>query len=351
MDVNNLSNHAILGPLIPIILAVGITSVIMTLGKIFIKPIQKAMLEWSKKTNNQWDDDIYLLLIKTRPSFLGIWLLYIISQALLVDFRFLSLVKTLTIIFSAVQLAIWAIQGVRLWRDQKMTTLVGTDPSNQAPVKLITSVIEALIVIIIILMGLSNLGIDIGALITGLGIGGVAVALAAQNILGDLFASFSIIFDKPFLVGDHIQVGKDSGTVQHIGLKTTRVESSTGEQLIFSNKDLLESRIRNFKRMKERRAAIKIRIDYETPVDQLRQIPIWTEEILKTKPNVRFEYCRFIEIGEYAHVFEIVFWMLDPTYNLYLLTQENFYHEFLSKLHTEKIKLGVPVHSVSLTNA
>ena len=130
------------------------------------------------------------------------------------------------------------------------------------------------------LLVLDNLGVDVTALIAGLGVGGIAVALAAQNILGDLFASLSIVLDKPFVLGDFIIVGDFMGTVEHIGLKTTRVRSLSGEQLVFPNHDLLTSRIRNYKRMQERRVVFSIGVLYETPVAQVREIPQIIQEAI-----------------------------------------------------------------------
>ena len=152
-----------------------------------------------------------------------------------------------------------------------------------------------------VLLVMANLGINVTALVAGFGIGGVAVALAAQNILGDLFASASIVLDKPFVLGDFIVVDDKSGTVEHIGLKTTRLRSLSGEQLIFSNADLLKSRIHNYQRMSERRAALSINVAYGTPYEKLAAIPAMLREAVESQPQARFDRAHFARLGPSAH--------------------------------------------------
>ncbi|MBC7169684.1 mechanosensitive ion channel, partial [Candidatus Bipolaricaulota bacterium] len=154
------------------------------------------------------------------------------------------------------QVASWASRFITFWVTREARhKLEEKDAAAATTLNAVGFMAKLVLWTLVLLLALQNLGIDVTALITGLGIGGIAVALALQNVLGDLFASVSIVVDKPFLVGDFIIVGDMLGTVERIGLKTTRIRSLTGEQLIFSNSDLLSSRIRNFKRMRERRVA------------------------------------------------------------------------------------------------
>jgi small-conductance mechanosensitive channel len=154
-------------------------------------------------------------------------------------------------------------------------------------------------------MTFDNLGIDVTAMVAGLGVGGIAVALAVQNILGDLFASLSIIIDKPFVVGDFIIVGGEfMGTVEHIGIKTTRVRSLGGEQIIFSNNDLLQSRVRNYKRMYERRVVFGFRVLYQTTAEQLERIPEIVKKIIEGLDKVRFDRAHFFKFGDSSLDFE-----------------------------------------------
>jgi small-conductance mechanosensitive channel len=175
---------------------------------------------------------------------------------------------------------------------------------------------------LVLLLALDNLGIDITALVAGLGVGGIAVALATQRILGDLFASLSIELDEPFGVGDFIVVDDFAGTVERVGIKTTRLRSLTGEQLVFSNADLLDSRIRNFKRMAERRVQFGLGVTYQTGVAELAEIPRLIEEIVRQTPRTRFDRAHFKAFGDSALLVEVVFYVLDPDYNLYMDTRQ-----------------------------
>ena len=155
-----------------------------------------------------------------------------------------------------------------------------------------------------VMLALDNMGIDIGPLVASLGIGGVALALALQGILGDLFASLTIIFDKPFAVGDYIQVGNLAGTVKHVGLKSTRILASSGEQLVFSNADLLG--IRNFQNRQERRCSFTLGVTYDTSSEMLEMIPDLIREIIESQEHTRFDRSFFMTFGDSALNFETV---------------------------------------------
>ena len=168
---------------------------------------------------------------------------------------------------------------------------------------------------VVLLIVLNHLGVNITALVAGLGIGGVAVALALQNVLGDLLASLAIVLDKPFVVGDSIGVGEVSGQVERVGIKTTRLRSVEGEQLVIANADLLKSRIRNFRRMTERRVQFALGIAYETPHDKLAAVPDILREIVMAEQRVRFDRAHFKGFGDSALLLEIVYFVLDRDYN------------------------------------
>jgi len=172
------------------------------------------------------------------------------------------------------------------------------------------------------LLIVSNLGYDVTALIAGLGIGGIAVGLALQNILGDLFASLSIVLDKPFEVGDFIIVGDLLGSVEKIGIKTTRVRSLSGEQLIFSNNDLTSSRIRNFKRMYERRVVFGFGVIYQTSPEQLEEIPKLVRSFIEEQEQTRFDRAHFKGFGQSSYDFEVVYYVLAPDYAVYMDIQQ-----------------------------
>ncbi len=219
---------------------------------------------------------------------------------------------------------------ITLWIDRFSDTMVKSygdkrvegSGARSAGILWITYLIRVVLWSIALLLVVSNLGYDVTALIAGLGIGGIAIGLAVQNILGDLFASLSIVLDKPFVVGDFIIVGDLLGTVERVGIKTTRVRSLSGEQLIFSNSDLLSSRIRNFKRMYERRVVFGFGVTYQTSPDHLEEIPTLTKKFIEEREQTRFDRAHFKAFGESSYDFEVVYYVLSPDYAIYMDIQQ-----------------------------
>lgn len=200
------------------------------------------------------------------------------------------------------------------------------------------------------LLLLDNVGVKVSALAAGLGIGGLAVAFAAQRVLGDLFSYFSIFFDRPFEVGDFIIVGEFQGTVEHIGIKSTRIRSLSGEQLIFSNTDLTSSRLRNYKRMASRRVAFKIGVGFDADAQKLRRIPNIMEEIISGIPGVMFERAHLASIGDYSLVYEIVYHVEGNDYLRYMDVQQKINLDIVEAFAREGIKLAYPTQAVFVTN-
>lgn len=192
----------------------------------------------------------------------------------------------------------------------------------------------------------SNLGYNVTTILTGLGIGGIAIALAAQNILGDLFNYFVIFFDRPFEVGDFITVDDKKGTVENIGIKTTRIRSITGEQLIISNSNLTSSRIHNFKRLESRRVVFTIGVVYGLPLEKLKKIPDIIKEIVEKSELVRFDRVHFHRYGDFSLDYEVVFFVDTPDYNTYMdiLQQINF--DIYEKFASEKIDFAFPTQTL-----
>ena len=214
--------------------------------------------------------------------------------------------------------------------------------SNDSQKKNAFSVIKTAVTIIFwaiaIILFLDNIGIKITGLITGLGIGGVAVAFAAQALLKDIFSYFSIFLDKPFEIGDFIIIDNFMGTVEYIGIKTTRVKSLSGERLIFPNADLTNSRIRNYKHMEERRIAFTIGITYETPVSDMKVIPDLIKSIIEERDNTRFDRCHFSSYGDFNLLYETVYYVNTNDYNIYMDTQQYInlrIKEEFEKLHID----------------
>jgi small-conductance mechanosensitive channel len=196
--------------------------------------------------------------------------------------------------------------------------------------------------IVAFLMLLTSLDIKIGPLVAGLGIGGVAVALAVQNVLGDLFASMSIALDKPFRVGDFLVIGEEKGTVEQIGIKSTRLRSLSGEQIVISNGDLLKSRVRNYGLLYERRAAFTLRIAYETPLELVRGLPAQLEAAIRAQPKTRFDRAHFATLGESALLFEAVYFVLDAEYNTFMNIQQAINLRLMEEFAERGIRFAYP---------
>ena len=192
----------------------------------------------------------------------------------------------------------------------------------------------------------ANLGYDVTTIIAGLGIGGIAIALAAQNILGDLFNYFVIFFDRPFEIGDFIVIDDKKGTVEHIGIKTTRLKSLTGEQLVISNSDLTNSRIHNFKRMEERRIAFTLGVTYETPMEQLKEIPEIIQSIITTTKDARLDRVHFFSYGDYSLKYEVVYFVDTPDYNRYADIQQEINYRIFEAFQKKKIKFAYPSQTI-----
>lgn len=294
-------------------------------------------------------NDIALELLKCTKTysiaavsfFAGVQLLSIPAQADLVIGKCL-------ILFLLIQSSIWGSCAITFWIERYMKKRASEDLAVATTVGLISFMAKVLLYSTIFLLALSNFGINITALVAGLGVGGIAVALAAQNILGDLFASLTIVLDKPFIVGDFIIVGEFLGTIEHIGLKTTRLRSLSGEQLIFSNADLLQSRIRNYKRMNERRVVFSVRVIHQTPLEKLKRIPEIIRETIERNSLARFDRCHFNSIGEFALNIETVYWVGSPDYAVYMNVQQEFNLEILRRFGDEGIQFAYPTQNIFL---
>jgi small-conductance mechanosensitive channel len=199
-----------------------------------------------------------------------------------------------------------------------------------------------------VLLAISNLGINVTTIIAGFGVGGIAVALAAQNILGDLFASASIVLDKPFVLGDYIVVDDKMGTIEYIGLKTTRLRSLTGEQLVFSNTDLLKSRIHNYKRMNERRVLFTIGASYDTPYEKVAALPSVLREIVESQQPTRFDRAHFARYGDSALIFEVVYYVLAADYTTFMNVQQAVNLAIFRRFAEEKIEFAFPTQTIYL---
>lgn len=233
-----------------------------------------------------------------------------------------SWLRTALILALWLQIGLWANAGAIDLLNRQRSRKEQLDPSAVTGYGLILFFVRVGIWAIIAVSILAHFQYPITGLIGALGVGGIAIAFAVQNILSDIFNSMAIILDKPFRVGDFIVTGDTLGVIEHIGVKTTQIRSLSGEQVILSNTDILNSRIRNYKRMRERRVVFKLGVVYQTPADKLERIPRLIEEIVRAQPRARFDRAHFFQYGDFALVFEIVYYVLSADYNLYMDTQQ-----------------------------
>ncbi len=246
------------------------------------------------------------------------------------------------------QIALWGAAAIGFW--VKHYSMHRTASNDRASVTMITAIGIAAKILLwtLIVLGAFEwaFGFQVTALITTLGVGGIAIALAVQNILGDVLAALSIVFDKPFDVGDSIGVGDVNGVVEHIGLKTTRVRSITGEQIIIGNADLLKSRLHNFKRMYQRRVAFHLDVAFDTPADALQRLPAIVEQIITAQSPVKFDRCHVASFGDSSIRLEAVYHVLDPDYKRYMDIQQAINLELLRRFDSEKVRFALPTQTL-----
>lgn len=340
----------------------GVTLSILVLIVVIVRGILAGRLERiTRQTQATWDD----ALVRSMRG-IRVWLLF--PALVLAASGTLSMpdwvhkgLGIVAMLGVAVQLMVTAsgvvdaVLGAIVMRSHRKDleaggdATVGPDPTLASSVGVLRVVVMAVLFLVVLLLGLDNLGFKVTPLLTGLGIGGIAVALAVQNILSDLFGSLTILADKPFVVGDAIKIGEYNGTVERIGIKTTRLRSVTGEQLVIANSDLLSSRLQNFKRMQERRVVFTVGVVYEASSEKLRRIPVIVREevdrVNKEFGNgalVRFDRCHLKTLGAYSLDFETVFFMLTADYAKYMDAQQSINLGLIERFAAEGIEFAYP---------
>jgi small-conductance mechanosensitive channel len=301
-----------------------------------------------KHTKNTVDDAVVESLGRTLKLTLLVIGLAVAAQTLDLPAGTNLILHRVLVVVLILQTGLWIGHTVTRWLEHYRERQLEDDRGAATAVGAISFVAQVTIWTVVILAILSNLNVNITAMITGLGIGGIAVALALQNVFSDLFASLSIVFDKPFVIGDFIIVGEHLGSVEHVGLKTTRVRSLSGEQLVFANSDLLTSRIRNFGRMYERRVVFQLGVTYQTLQERLVEIPGIIREAIEEQENTRFDRSNFAKYGDFALNFETVYYVLAPDYSLYMNIQEKINLKIRERFLAEEIEFAYPTQTLFL---
>lgn len=313
--------------------------------------LARRLASFARATATYLDDLALKALCATHPLFMLVMGLYAGAQWLTLPQQGNVVLSRLAIAVLLLQLARWGDVGVRGWLHHFRTRRSAQDLASTTSTAALGFVVRAALWVMIILMILDNFGVNITTLIASLGIGGIAVALALQNILGDLFSSLSIMLDKPFVVGDFITVDDIAGNVEYVGLKTTRIRGLGGEQVVFSNSDLLKSRIRNYKRMQTRRIVFTIGVTYEIGKRQLLAIPGILRAIVESQPQVRFDRAHFKSYGASSLDFETVYIVQTPDYGVYMDVQQAINIALFERFEQEGISFAYPTQTVYFANA
>lgn len=328
------------------LVALGIAAAVFV-GLLLLRQLVSRLGKIAERTGTGVDDFIVDLTRRTRPLLIAVFALYIGSLYLDLARGQARTFKTVAEVAVFLQVALWGSVAIDFWLARQRRRLE-YDATSLALGGVLRFVAKLVLWSVLLLMALDNLGVDVTALIAGLGVGGVAVALALQNVLGDLLASLSIVLDKPFVIGDSITVEDVTGTVESIGLKTTRLRAVGGEQVILANGDLLKSRIRNWKRMAERRVVLAFGVPYQTPADAVERIPALVRAIVESQDLTRFDRAHFKGFGASSLDFEAVYWILTPEYSAYMDRQQAINLALLRTFESEGIGFAYPTQTLVL---
>jgi len=340
IDVNFMNNNvrdylACMGLLAAAFIAIKMIEIVV------IKRLKK----WSEKTTTTLDDFVVEIIQRLGVPIAYFMVFYLIVNTLTLEASFKKIMDITLMTLLAIFGARFGI-SVANHAFNVYWTKRGKDESLRHSLDGVLKVIKVIIWGVAICFFLDNLGFKISAVIAGLGIGGVAVALAAQAILGDLFSYFAILFDRPFEIGDFIITGEYLGTIEHIGIKTTRVRSLGGEQLVFSNSDLTGSRIRNYKRMGKRRVVFKLGVTYQTSLEKVKAIPGIIRKVIEGVKNTTFDRAHFASYADFSLVFEIVYYVLSRDYNEYMDIQQEINFKIKEEFEKRGIEFAYPTQTL-----
>lgn len=318
--------------------------------KIFQVIIIARLKVFAQKTKTKFDDVLIDIFDSLKPPFYLLVALFFSVKILVMS----DLVgKIINILFIAVVIyeVIRAIEKignylVKFYLAKQVKNNKGTDQQSQAMVNIFMTIFKVVLWVVGITVALANMGVDVTSVVASLGIGGIAIALAIQNILSDLFSSFSIYLDKPFEIGDFIVVGDSKGTVEKIGMKTTRIRSMGGEQLIISNNELTSARVQNFGRMKKRRVVFNLGVTYGTPANQLEEIPQIITNIINTFDDVEMDRCHWQSYGDFSLNYETVFYINSSDYTKYMDIRQKINLAIYKQFNEAGIEFAFPTQTI-----
>jgi small-conductance mechanosensitive channel len=333
------------------LVAVGVGLATVVALRVLLGLFATRLRQLAQRTETVWDDLVIHALSRTRGLFLLVVGAQAGSRVLALPGAARDVLDGATIVAVLLQAGVWGAAALRFGIGRQREAMLREDRAAATSLAALGFVGQVAIWSIVLLLSLDNLGVDVTALVAGLGVGGVAVALAVQNILGDLFSSLAIVLDKPFVLGDFIIVDDLLGSVESIGLKTTRVRSLGGEQLVFANSDLLGSRLKNYGRMAERRVVFTIGVTYQTARDDLAAIPGIIRAAIEAQPRTRFDRSHFFEYGDFSLNFETVFFVLSPDYNTYMDIRQAINLRIHEEFERRGIEFAYPTQTLFLAGA
>jgi len=330
-------------------IALGILVIGLVLAKLIKVIVVSRIRKFSERSKSTFDDLIVVVIDKALLPLAFVYSFY-------AGFRYLTMpprvtriihVAILVITIFFIVRAISAVISYFFFRFAKART--GSD-SHARQAKGILAIIQLILWLLGIVFLIDNLGYDITTIVAGLGIGGIAIALAAQAVLGDLFSYLVIFFDKPFEIGDFITVGDKMGTVEYVGIKSTKIRALSGEQIILSNTDLTNSRIQNFKRMQIRRVVFTFRVDYDTQSEKLKAIPEMVKEFIQREDKTQFDRVHFANFGDSSLNFEAVYSVLTADFNLYMDIQQRINFAIFEAFRDQDIRFAYPTQKLLIDN-
>ena len=326
------------------LIALGITFGVLIVLRLVEQVLIVRAQRLAEKTQTIVDNIVIGALRSTKLIYLLIVALFLGSRVLELPDAIRAIDWRVLIVATWLQVGLWVSRGITIWLTNYRAR--EEDGANRTTMNALTFLVRVAVWTTVLLLILDNIGVDVTALVTGLGIGGIAIALAVQNVLGDLFASLSIVLDKPFVNGDFIVVGDMAGSVEHVGIKTTRIRSISGEQLVFSNNDLLTSRIRNFGRMNERRVVFPLGVTYQTPAEKLERIPKLIEAAVADQEQVRFDRCHFASYGDSSLNFETVYYVESSDYGQHMDILQALNLSIFRSFAAEGIEFAYPTQTL-----
>lgn len=329
-------------------LVLGVLALILALLLLLRDALVQRLRRHSDMTVHRLDDLLSDLAERLRLSLLFLVLLYFAALNLSLPANLLLLLRIAALVATLVQVGIWggaaAHYGARFIVTRRLD---GGGEGSATAISALSLMGSVLIWGVVLILILDNIpGIEVNSLVAGLGITGIAVALAVQNVLGDLIAYISIVLDQPFEIGDIVKIDDFVGFIRRIGLKTTRVEAISGEQVIFSNSDMLSSRVQNLGRADARRAIFILGVAYETPTEKLRRIPDIVREVIDSQALSTFERCNFKSYGDFALIFEISMKVNSQAFNDLFNSQHDINLGLHERFGAEGIEFAYPTQTL-----